>query len=257
MNISDWLPPEFQEPGWAALILLVSFLGSATTAALSIGGGLLLIAAMSAVMPPVAVVPVHGVVMLGSNAGRFILLRDGVDWRRVGWFSMGAIVGAFIGAQVVLALPPWALRMAIGSFILFTQWGPKISMPTGNRSFAVAGSLSTFLTLFVGASGPFVSAILAKVPTFNRIQLVATAGACMSIQHGMKVAVFAVAGFAYWQWMPFIIAAIATGFAGTVLGAKFVRRVDEATFRTALKWLLTALALYLLIMAAVAGIKTN
>ena len=240
------LPPDL-DAGSALVVLAASFAGSAITAALSIGGGLLLIAVMTALMPTPAVVPVHGAVMVGSNAGRAALLLRGVDWRTWGWFAGGAAVGALIGSQFVTTLPGPLLRMLIAGFILFTQWGPKVSLPLGRKSFVAAGFLSTVLTLFVGASGPFLSALLAKVSRYDRVALIATGGACMTLQHGLKVTVFALAGFAYADWLAFIAACLAAGFAGTVLGTRLLRRLDERRFRVWLRWLLTALASYLLI----------
>ena len=244
--LTDLLPPALS-PGAALVIVGVSFLGSAITAAFSIGGGLLLIAVMTTLMPVGAVVPVHGVVMVGSNAGRSAILRRRIDWTTVGWFSIGAVVGGLVGSQVVFGLPATALRLLIAGFILFTQWGPKVSLPLGRKSFVAAGFLSTVLTLFVGASGPFLSALLAKVSRYDRVALIATGGACMTLQHGLKVTVFALAGFAYADWLAFIAACLAAGFAGTVLGTRLLRRLDERRFRVWLRWLLTALASYLLI----------
>ena len=242
---SVFLPAGLDSPLAAGIILAVSFLGSATTAAFSIGGGLLLIAVMTTLMPAAVVVPVHGVVMVGSNAGRFAILHRAVDWPTVGWFSVGALIGGLVGSQIVMSLPAAALRLLIAGFILFTQWGPKVSLPLGKRSFVVAGTLSTFLTLFVGASGPFMTAVLAKVPRFDRVNLIATGGACMTLQHTAKVLIFAGLGFAYAPWVPFIALCIATGFAGTILGTRLLKRLDERVFRFALRWILTALAIYL------------
>ena len=236
----------------AGVIVAASFLGSAVTAAFSIGGGLLLIAVMTTLMPPLAVVPVHGAVMVGSNAGRAGLLLPGVDWRTLGWFAIGAVMGGALGSQVVLTLPGAALRLLIAGFILFTQWGPKVSLPLGRKSFVLAGLLSTVLTLFVGASGPFMSALLAKVPSYDRVALIATSGACMTLQHALKVAIFAAAGFAYAPWLPFIGLCLGAGFAGTVLGTRALKRLDERAFRRWLRWLLTALAAYLLVAGVLA-----
>ena len=244
--LTDFLPSALS-PGAALVIVAVSFLGSAITAAFSIGGGLLLIAVMTTLMPAPAVVPVHGVVMVGSNAGRSAILRRGIDWPTVGWFSGGALVGGLVGSQVVFGLPATALRLLIAGFILFTQWGPKVSLPLGRPSFVAAGTLSTFLTLFVGASGPFMTAVLSKMPSYDRVTLIATSGACMTLQHALKVAIFAAGGFAYAAWLPFVAACLAFGLAGTVLGTRLLKRLDERLFRAALRWLLTALAGYLLV----------
>ena len=231
----------------AALLMVTSFVGSAMTAAFSIGGGALLITVMSAVMPIQAVVPVHGLVMIGSNSGRAIILWRNIDWINWGWFAVGALIGALVGSQVVMALPGDFLRIAIAAFILFTQWGPKISMPLGKKTLISAGGISTFLTLFVGASGPFMAAVLSKVPHYSRLMLIATAGACLSLQHAIKVLVFALAGFAFGPWIPLAAACIAVGFLGTVLGAKILVRIDETVFRRGLKWALTLLAIYLIL----------
>lgn len=237
--------------GTAALVIicLVSFLGSAITAAFSIGGGLLLIGTMSALMPAAAVIPVHAVVMTGSNGGRMALLFRHVNWSIVGWFAAGALVGGVIGAQLVFGLPERVLRLSIAGFILFTQWGPKVSLPLGRWFYALAGGLSMVLTLFVGASGPFMTAILAKVPQFSRQALIATAGACMTLQHSGKVLIFGLGGFDYGAWLPLMAAALMAGFAGTVLGTRLLKRFDEAFFRSGLRWMLSALAVWLIFLA--------
>lgn len=245
------MPDPAQGVGTAALVIIamISFAGSAMTAAFSIGGGLLLIGVISALLPPAAVIPVHALIMVGSNAGRSVLLLRHVAWPIIGWFAAGALIGGIIGAQVVFSLDPRLLRLSIAGFILFTQWGPRISLPLGAGFFALAGSLSMFLTLFVGASGPFMTAILAKVPDFSRQALIATAGACMTLQHGGKVAIFGLAGFDYAAWTILMAAALAAGFAGTVLGTRILDRLDEAVFRRVLKYVLTALAVWLIFLA--------
>ena len=220
------------------------------TAAFAIGGGLLMIAVMSATLPPLVVVPVHGVLLLGSNVSRAAILRKHIDLRTVAAFAVGAVIGATIGSQVVTTLPAAGLRIAIAGFILFTQWGPKISMPTGQVSLGIAGAISTFLTLFVGASGPFITSILSKVERYARQDLIATVGACMSLQHGVKVIVFALLGFAYGPWLPFIAVALVATYLGTAVGAKLLGRMREQDFRFALKTILTVLAIYLLILAS-------
>ncbi|MEM1379950.1 MAG: sulfite exporter TauE/SafE family protein [Pseudomonadota bacterium] len=232
-----------------AFIVAVSLVGSAMTAAFSIGGGLLLIGVMSAVLPPAAVIPVHAVVMLGSNAGRSGLLIRHVDWQIIGWFLGGAVIGGTIGAQIVFGLDPKVLRLSVAGFILFTQWGPKVALPLGAPFFALAGSLSMFLTLFVGASGPFITSILSRLPQLSRHGLIASAGACMTIQHGGKVGIFGLGGFDYGPWLPLMATAVAAGFIGTVAGTRFLSHIDEAFFRRALKVVLTALAGWLIVLA--------
>ena len=53
------------------LIILAGFT-SMVSAAFGAGGGLMLLVIMASMMPMSVVIPVHGLVQLGSNANRFI-----------------------------------------------------------------------------------------------------------------------------------------------------------------------------------------
>ena len=87
-------------PLWAAFtVIIVSLFTSAFTAAMGVGGGLALLAVMSAVLPASAVIPLHGVGQLGSNASRFILQRPHVVWPIALWFAGGSIIGASLGGR--------------------------------------------------------------------------------------------------------------------------------------------------------------
>ena len=59
-------------PGMDALVgvalMGISFLGSFITAAFGIGGGVVVLAVLATLLPPAALIPVHGVVQFGSNA---------------------------------------------------------------------------------------------------------------------------------------------------------------------------------------------
>ncbi|MEL7486060.1 MAG: hypothetical protein AAGJ87_02465 [Pseudomonadota bacterium] len=74
----DWIAaftPEEISPIAAGVVIIISFFTAALTAAFGLGGGLALLGAMSALLPPAAVIPVHGVAQMGSNLSRFSLLR--------------------------------------------------------------------------------------------------------------------------------------------------------------------------------------
>lgn len=63
------MPPEISPlVGWP--IIGLSFFTSLITAAFSIGGGFIMLAVLAQVLAPVALIPVHGAVQLGSSAGR-------------------------------------------------------------------------------------------------------------------------------------------------------------------------------------------
>ena len=63
------------------LLVPVAFVSSMLTAVLGIGGGVLWISVMPGLIVPAAVIPVHGVVQLASNASRALFARAGTRIR--------------------------------------------------------------------------------------------------------------------------------------------------------------------------------
>lgn len=248
----DLLPADFS-PWLAAALVLLSFFTSLITASAGLGGGVIMLAAMASVMPPAAVIPTHGVIQLGSNAGRAVIMRQHVDRKVLGWFAIGALVGAAIGGSLFIALPPDVLKLVIGLFILYSVWGPKFrKLRVADRAFVLVGVATTFITMFVGGTGPFVAAFV-NPDRFGKQATVATHGACMTVQHGFKVAVFIVLGFAFGPWLVLLAAMIAGGFLGTLAGRAILLRLPERTFAVVFKTVLTLLALRLL-WGAVTGL---
>ncbi|MFZ8924060.1 MAG: TSUP family transporter, partial [Candidatus Puniceispirillaceae bacterium] len=125
----------------AGLLILASFATSFITAAFGIGGGVILIALLALLLPPAALIPVHGVVQLGSNGGRVAIMARDVVWRPILPFVFGAIIGASIGGLVVVQLPPWVVQLALGIFII---WVVFAKIPPIRQSFIlICGIISS------------------------------------------------------------------------------------------------------------------
>ncbi|MBD3639710.1 MAG: TSUP family transporter, partial [Marinobacter sp.] len=118
------LIPEALSPGVAVFLLASSTLTSMITASLGAGGGLLLLVLMAGWLPPTAIIPVHGMIQLGSNAGRMVLTWKHIDWRVIAAFAPGVVVGAAIGAWLLVNLPEHLWQLAIALFVLYLCWGP-------------------------------------------------------------------------------------------------------------------------------------
>ncbi|WP_010140547.1 sulfite exporter TauE/SafE family protein [Oceanicola sp. S124] len=236
-------------PGAAALLLAMSLLGSFITASLGLGGGILLLAVMASFMPAAALIPVHGVIQLGSNFFRAVVLLGRVHWKPVGAFLLGSIAGVAIGGSVAIQLPPAVVRIAVGAFVLWSvfrkppAWLSRAALPTG--------LISSILTMFFGATGPFVAAYT-KSLTLPRQEHVATNAVLMTVQHLLKTATFAVLGFAFGPWALFIAAMIAMGFIGTLLGKQVLMRFSDRGFKRALDILLVLIALRLVVTGVLA-----
>lgn len=234
--------------GLQAVILLcgVSFLGSFISASMGIGGGVLVLATMALILPAPVLIPLHGVVQLGSNIGRAALMARNVLLAIVPAFVAGTVVGALAGGKLVIALPLAVLQIVLALFILYATWAPKFSArKPGSLAFLGIGVFGAFTTMFVGATGPLVAPFVAAA-TNRREQVVATHAMLMSIQHLLKILVFGFLGFAFGPYLPLLAALLAFGFAGTFLGKKVLTRLPEQMFRSGLKIILTLIAARLL-----------
>lgn len=244
------LPPGL-ESSEALLLILTACFTSMLTAAMGIGGGLMLLAVMGQVVPPAALIPVHGLVQLGSNANRALMLRQHIDWRLLGLFAAGAIPGALLASMIVVQLPLVAIQFSIGLFILWLVWGPRPSRQELSRwKLLLVGGLTTLLTVFVGATGPVVAAYIHR-EGYERFRTVATFASCLSIQHMLKAAVFSFVGFSFIDWLGLSLAMIAAGALGTWIGLHLLRKIPAERFGRIFRILITLLALRLLWVAGV------
>jgi uncharacterized membrane protein YfcA len=241
----DWhfLIPEGLSLSTTLLLIISAGFTSFVSAAMGIGGGLLLLIIMANIMPLAALIPVHGLVQLGSNANRMAMTRHHIQWSIAGYFFVGAILAALVASFVLVQLPLAVIQIAIGVFVLALTWGfkpKKRDLPKWART--IAGFVTTFLTMFIGATGPLVAALI-HAQRADRHQVVATFSSCMTIQHGLKIVVFGLLGFAFLPWLPLIIAMIISGAIGTWLGLQLLNRYSAKTFDWIFKGIITLLAL--------------
>ena len=227
--------------GWpiALTLIAISFLGSFITVAFGIGGGQVMLAVFATLLPAAAIIPVHGLVQLGSNVGRTALtfrhLRSGVAVM----FAVGALIGVGLGMLFFVQLNPAAIQIGVGLFILWSiLFRPPAFM---SRSAGIAGAISSFLTMFFGATGPFVAAFV-KSLQLDKMGHTATHATLMTIQHTLKSVAFGFLGFAFSLWAGLVGLLIASGFVGTVVGRRVLLKVEEKRFRLVLNVILTVLA---------------
>ncbi len=237
-----WLPAEIE--GWAAASMIgASFATSFITAAFGIGGGVMLLAILAVLLPPAALIPVHGVVQLGSNLGRMLLMLRQVMLKALPAFTAGSLLGAALGGVLFVQIPPWLIQAAIALFIIWSVLGKIPAIGRGH--FFAGGAFSAFLTMFFGATGTFIAAMVKsmKLPPQEHV---ATHSALMTIQHTLKIAAFGLLGFAFGPYFFLMVAMIASGFLGTVVGRQILIRLGERYFRPILSGILLLLAARLL-----------
>ena len=237
--------------GWMFLFFTVLACFTAAFGVVAgLGGGVLLIGFMATVFPPVALIPVHGVVQAGSNVTRTIIAHRLVMKQAIIPFAIGAVLGSAIGGKIVISIPLSVLQMILGIFMLYVCFSPKITagMPTKKRFFAL-GTVGAFISMFIGATGTILAPWVRGVSQDRRV-FVATHSCIMMFIHGLKVVVFAVLGFEFFDYLPLMAAMVTAGFLGNWIGFKLLDVMKEELFRRVFQVVLIFLSIRLLHSAA-------
>ncbi len=234
MDVSALLPDDISIYG-ALFLIAFNLLCSFISTAISLGGGMLMLVGLSFIVSPLALIPVHGIIQLGSNFARiFVSLKD-LDIKIMLPFILGAIFGSVFGIQVVEAIPISAGQIGVGLFILYSLFGtfPKI----GKKYLFFGAIASSSLSTLFGASGPLVATLI-KNMNFSPLKHVATHGSLMTFQHLFKSLAFFFIGFSFEEYLPLVIAMMFVGFLGTYLGKLVLISKGEKYFRKILSFIL-------------------
>jgi len=231
------------------LLIIVAFFTSTLTAIVGLGGGILLLAVMAIILPPIAIIPVHGTVQLCSNITRAWFGRTDLQITLLLPFATGVALGGLGGLPVLQSFPAAALPLPLGIFILLLTWLPQgsatIKLP---GKFFTLGLVNGFITLFVGATGPLNMPVLLRHGLTGN-QAVATMAALMTTVHLVKIVIFGLIGFAFSSYLPLIAGMVVSVTAGSWFGTRIRRRTPGDFLRWSIKLLLTVLALRMIWMA--------
>jgi uncharacterized membrane protein YfcA len=200
------------------ILVGVSFATSFMTAAIGVGGGIGLLAVMPQFIPISAVVPVHGLIQMVSNASRFAFDYKSARIEILPRYFSGCLIGAFIGYFFIGEFPEKYLSLILGFFILVMTWTKVVSsLGVVFKNFAIVGFFQTFLSLFVAVTGLISQPILMRM-NINKNEVIVTHAMQMSVLHGLKVVAFVIAGFAFMDYAGLIVVMIIASTIGSYFG---------------------------------------
>ena len=224
-------------------LIIASMVTSFISSAFGIGGGAVLIGLLALKLPPFALLPIHGIVQIGSNFGRSLIFLKDIKRDVLIPFSIGTILGSLLGGTFFIQIEPWLLQLIVAIFILWSVFG---KIPAIGATHVVFGGIfSGFFTMFFGASGTLVAGMV-KTMKLEPVKHTATHSALMTIQHLTKVIIFGFVGFAYSEYFFLITSMIVSGFIGTLIGKKFLIKFGKKYFKLVLNTILTLIAFNLI-----------
>lgn len=232
-----------------AILIGSAFLAATLSGFLGMAGGTLLLMIMAQFFPPMVLIPLHGVVQCGSNASRAFFSFKSIRLDILFLFSLGALLGAVLGSQVVMTLPEQLFKIVLGSFIFLMTWMPEFkSAPKVPGKFFFLGFVTLFLSLFIGATGPLQAPFFLK-EKLGKEGLVATKAACQTLQHFLKVVTFISLGVALSPYLLILMGMLAAVFMGAYVGKQILNKASEEFFVWLFKIVITLLAARMIIGA--------
>ena len=221
----------------------IAFTTSLIAGVFGMGGGVLLITTMPGLVPPMAIIPLHAVTQLASNASRAVFGWRHIALSLVAPFLLGAVVAAALGVQVFRYLSLDWLPMLMGVVILLITWIPLPMVKGGGHwPWVFLGFYQTGIGMFVGATGPLGAALLAQRKQ-GRDWLVVNTAMYMSTNHLVRMLAFAFAGFAFADYALLLTGMIIGVVLGSWLGTRLRQFIPEMNFQVLFKCLVSVLAL--------------
>ena len=236
-------PDELSDFG-VIFLIFSSMFTSFISAAFGFGGGVVFLGLLALFLNPIALIPVHASVQTASNFGRMILMLKNVHKKPILPFLIGSLIGSLCGGVMFVQFPPWAIQIIVGLFIL---WSVYATLPIIKSNHVIIGGIfSSFLTMFFGATGPFIAGLV-KTMKLDPLNHTATHAALMSIQHVIKVVIFGFMGFSFSAYINLILFMVFSGFMGTYFGKKFLVNYGQRYFEIILNIILTIVSVYLIV----------
>lgn len=230
------------------LLVPIVFFTSCLAAIMGMGGGILLITLMPGLVPTSAIIPIHAATQVASNLSRAVFGWRSIDPGIIPAIMVGAVAGAWLGAEVYQRLDMQWLPALIGLLILCITWMPSPRIPGGGQlSLALLGFYQTGLGMVAGATGPVGAAVLLRRNS-GRDWLVVNTAVYMTINHCFRLLAFVLLGFSFVAWWKLLSAMIVAGVCGSWVGTRLRNRVPQLNFQRWFRWMVTVLALRLIIL---------
>jgi uncharacterized protein len=235
------------------ILFVVSIATSMISAVTGMAGGIVLLSFMTLILPHHVLIPLHGMVQLISNSSRAITLFKEIRWSLLLPFCIGLPFGVFLSLYIIRQIDNKEIfLLLIALLIFYSLFKPKAKtnylLPA--KLYFVVGLISGFLSLLVGATGPFLAPFFLR-DDLNKRELIASKSFAQFSTHLLKIPAFLSLGFDYQAYSLLIIILSIAAITGTVIGVKVLNSIPEALFLKIFRAILFVIACRLVIVALI------
>ena len=222
-------------------VLAVGLVAGIVSGIIGTGSSIMLVPVLIYAFGPREAVPIMAVAAVMANLSRILAWWREVDWRACAAYAAGGVPAAAAGARTLLALPPRAVDLAIGVFLLamipVRRWVASRSVHLTPWHLALAGAGIGYITGIVVSTGPI------SVPVFLMYGL--AKGAFLATEAAGSLAVFTSKAVAFQRFGALSLDTFEKGLitgaslmGGAFVAKRFVLRLDPHHFRLVMDALL-------------------
>ncbi|MGE0762568.1 MAG: sulfite exporter TauE/SafE family protein [Bdellovibrionales bacterium] len=236
---------------WQEFALFMTSIAAAMVASITgFGIGSLITPLLSVSVGTKLAVALVSIPHLVATALRFWLLKSHVDRRVLLIFGSMSAIGGLLGAFLYAQFATPALNLIFGSILIFAGFmgasGLSEKMRFRGAVALAAGALSGLLGGMVGNQGGIRSAALLGFQ-ISKESFVATATAIGLIVDGVRMPIYI---WSEWQGLAangkWILLAVVGVVAGTLLGSKLLKRIEERLFKRIISSVILILGVFML-----------
>jgi uncharacterized protein len=171
---------------------------------------------------------------LFGNMSRIIFFRQGFDKRIILQFGVPSVLLSLLGAFLIGVLPQPVLKLILGIFLITTSISflikPALRLPTNTGIFIGGGSATGFITALVGTGGA-LRATLLQAFNIEKVKYIATSATIALATDATRIPIYISQGFLTEQYFLYLPILFAIAVAGSFIGRKIVRRIDQEKFQ--------------------------
>ena len=233
-------------------VLIVGLLAGTISGIVGTGSSIMLMPVLVYQYGPKEAVPIMAVAAVMANLSRILAWWREVDWRACLAYSVTGIPAAALGARTLLALPPHAVDIAIGLFLIamvpVRHWLARHQLKAPLWHLAVGGAIIGYITGIVVSTGPL------SVPLFLFYGL--TKGAFLATEAASSLGLYFSKSMTFERFgaltgdvaIKGLIAGSSLMF-GAFIAKRFVLRLEPDVFRLLMDGIMIAAGLAMLCKA--------
>ncbi len=232
-----------------SFVLAVGLLAGTISGVVGTGSSIMLMPVLVYAFGPKEAVPIMAVAAIMANASRILAWWREVDWRATAAYSATGVPAAVLGARTLLALPPRAVDLSIGTFLIamvpVRHWLKRHAVKLGLWHLAVGGAVIGYLTGIVVSTGPL------SVPLFVFYGL--ERGAFLATEAASSLGLYVAKSITFQRFGALNADTLTKGLiagsslmAGAFIAKGFVLKMNPDTFRLVMDGIMLAAGLSML-----------